>query len=197
MYPANKRESITKTIPRVVIWITIRMLLILATLLGLQMRKIDYFQAFLQSEPSEDAYIQIPAGWEFIDKDDNAEYIIKLENNIYGTVTGARNWYHKSSAGLLTRDFKQAIYDPCLFMQDELMIFVHTDACVCFSKKPETVERIITDLKQDGFLLKDKGYANELLGDIIVYDMENKTIKMTKKGLIDSILYDMGLRSSK
>ena len=101
----------------VVSWSTVRMSLILVTILNLEMRKIDCVQAYPQAECTEDTYMQMPAGCKFKDKDGNGEYVIKLEKNLYGTVTRARNWFNHFKKGLILRGFKQATYNPCLFMR--------------------------------------------------------------------------------
>ena len=179
----------------VVAWSTVRMALIISTLLKLEMRQIDFIQAFPQADTSEDIYMQMPAGWEHVDANGNKDYIIKLKKNLYGTATGARNWYKKLASGLIARDFKQSSYDPCLFLRGDCMFVVYTDDCICFSKAKATSDQLIADLKQDGFLLKDEGDAKDFLGVNITRDEKNNTIEMTQTGLIDSILDDLGLNS--
>ena len=110
------------------------MALILATLLKLEMRQIDFIQAFPQADTSEDVYMQMPAGWGYTDEHRNNYYIIKLKKNLYGTATGARNWYKKLAAGLIAREYAQSSYDPCLFLRDDSMFKVYIDDCMCFSK---------------------------------------------------------------
>ena len=171
------------------------MALIISTLLKLEMRQIDFIQAFPQADTSEDICMQMPAGWEHIDDNGNKDYIINLKKNLYGTATGARNWYKKLDSGLVARDFKQSSYDPCLFLRGDCMFILYTYDCICFSKAKAISDQLIADLKQEGFLLKDEGDATYFLGVDITRDEKNNTIEMTQTGLIDSILDDLGLNS--
>ncbi len=108
----------------VVSWSTVRMALIISTLLNLHMRQIDFIQAFPQADTSEDVYMQMPAGWGYTDENGNSDYIIKLKKNLYGTATGARNWYKKLATGLIARGYTQSNYDPCLFLREDSMFIV-------------------------------------------------------------------------
>jgi hypothetical protein len=56
------------------------------------------------------------------------------------------------------------------------MSVVYTDNCICFSKAKATSDQLIAELKQDGFLLKDKGDAKDFLGVKITRDEKNNTI---------------------
>ena len=76
------------------------------------------------------------------------------------------------------------------------MMVVYTDDCICFCKEKCTSDRIVEDLRQDGFLLKDEGDAEDFLGVKITRYKNSTQIQMTQTGLIDSILYDLGLDSN-
>ena len=180
----------------VVAWSTVRLLMVIASVLGLNMRQIDFTQAFPQAAPTEDVYMHLPQNWECKDADGNDDYVIKLERNLYGTATGARNWYQKLSGGLLGRGFVQSKIDPCLFLRDDCMVVVYTDDCICFSRESETATQLISDLKTDGFLLKDEGDAKDFLGVRIETDEATGKIEMTQTGLIESILHDLGLTNT-
>ena len=76
------------------------------------------------------------------------------------------------------------------------MFIVYTDDCICFSKTKTVPDKLIKDLKDDGFLLKDEGDARDFLGVTITRNTEKQTIMMTQTGLIDSILFDLGLTTN-
>ena len=73
---------------------------------------------------------------------------------------------------------------------------IYTDDCICFSKSKAVPDRLIEELKHNGFLLKDEGDAHDFLGVTIQRDDTNHSITMTQTGLIDSILTDLGLTSN-
>ena len=149
----------------VVAWSTVCLILTIATLLNLNMRQIDFTQAFPQAECTEDTYMYMPDGWTHVDENGNSDYVLKLQKNLYGTATGTRNWYKKLASGLEARGFtKSRGVDPCLFLRDDCIVVVYTNDCICFSRNSHTVTTLIADLKSDGFLLKDKGDAKDFLG---------------------------------
>ena len=135
----------------------------------------------------------MPAGWGYKDEQGKSNYIIKLKKNLYGTATGAINWYKKLTAGLIARGYHQSIHDPCLFLREDSLFVVYTDDCICFSKTKRVPDQLIIDLKNDGFLLKDEGDASDFLGVTIIRNPDTQTMTITQKGLIESILDDLGL----
>lgn len=44
-------------------WATIRLMLILSTLLNLKTRQVDYTQAFLQAVLEDPVFMRVPQGW--------------------------------------------------------------------------------------------------------------------------------------
>jgi hypothetical protein len=44
-------------------WSTIRLMLTLSSILGLQSRQVDYTQAFPQAELKDPVFLHIPQGW--------------------------------------------------------------------------------------------------------------------------------------
>ena len=76
------------------------------------------------------------------------------------------------------------------------MFIVYTDDCIGFSKTKTLPDQLIKDLKDDGFLLKDEGDTRDFLGVTITRDSENQIIMMMQTGLIDSILFDLGLTAN-
>ncbi len=84
-------------------WSTIRMMLILSSVLGLKTRQVDYTQAFPQALLEDPVHIRIPQGWFVKDgnlcQHDNPKYndtkfYMKLKQNLYGCKQAAHNWFH-------------------------------------------------------------------------------------------------------
>ena len=71
--------------------------------------------------------MQMSAGWEYKNDIGDSTYVIKLKKNLYGTVTGARNWYNILAKGLEARGLKTSSYNPCLFMREDFMIVVYIE----------------------------------------------------------------------
>ncbi len=179
-----------------VAWITVCLILCLSpSLLNLHGHQIIYTQAFLQADLNDPVFMWIPKGWELTDTVCNIipNMAIKLKKNLYGTKATAHNWYLKLKASLEAHDFKVSAIDPCLFMQNNGLIVLYTDDCLCFSQDPNMLfEQLIAELHHDGFLLKDEGDFSDFLGIHIKWNPTAKQIVMTQTGLIDhSILIPM------
>ena len=160
----------------VVQWSTVRLTLILSTLLGLKSRQIDYIQAFPQAPLEEDVYMRIPEGWrvdpstgrlaqvqgdpKFKDKSN----CIKLKKNLYGICQASKNFYDYLSDGLIAEGFVPSLVDPCLWLRDDCMICQYVDDCILFANDGSTIDSFITSMRGRGYLLKDEGDIENFLG---------------------------------
>ncbi len=98
-------------------WTTIRLLMLLSSIMDLKIRQVDYTQAFLQVKLTDSVFMQVPQGW----------YI-----NTNGLLAqhDAQNWYKHLTAGLLTEGFTQSPTDRCLFFRnDSVRIHMYFDVC--------------------------------------------------------------------
>jgi hypothetical protein len=92
----------------VVKWSTVRLTLILTTLLGYQSQKVDFVQVFSQANIDCDVYMKIPHGfvtngsrlWFNVDHTaPSHDYVLKLKKNLYGLYQAAYNWHKKLKIG--------------------------------------------------------------------------------------------------
>ena len=114
----------------VVQWATVRLMLILQCILGLQSQSIDFTNAFAQVDiPSgEPVFIEIPRYF----KSDGRQHdvVLKLKKSLYGQAESARLWYKKLRNGLLEHSFVMIKVDPCLFMYKTVICVVYVDDCL-------------------------------------------------------------------
>jgi hypothetical protein len=96
-------RNFTDSYAPVVQWSSVRLCLILATMLGIPTQQIDFTQAFCNTDIDEDVYISIPQGWYYCvitaqlkqhadPRYRDHEYCMQLVKNLYGTKQAARNW---------------------------------------------------------------------------------------------------------
>ena len=82
-------------------WATVRLLLSLQCILGLQSQSIDFTNAFSQADiPSgEPVFIELTRYL----KSDGGQHdvVLKFKKSLYGQVEAARLWYEKLRNGLL------------------------------------------------------------------------------------------------
>jgi hypothetical protein len=183
-------------------WVTIRLMLLLSSVLGLKSRQVDYTQAFPQAFLDDEVFLKIPQGWFVKDgtlyqhenpKFNDTHYFMKLKWNLYGCKQAARNWFLHLIQGLLTLGFRQSATDKCLFLPDDSILVVYVDVCLIFAQHDDTINDSIKALSAD-FLLQDEGDVNSFLGVQIRIDAVTKTITLTQPSLIQQILQDVGIR---
>jgi hypothetical protein len=110
----------------VVSWFMIRLVLLLATILNLKSRQVDYTQAFPQAKLTDPVFMRMPQGWYLDDKGElqqhpdpkhhDLKHYIQLKRNLYGCKQAARNWFHFLTQGLTSLGFYQSKIDPCLYL---------------------------------------------------------------------------------
>jgi hypothetical protein len=189
----------------VVSWSTIRLVLLLATILNLKSRQVDYTQAFPQAELNDPVFMRMPQGW-FLDDNNklqqhpnpkyhDLQHYIQLKRNLYGCKQAANNWFRYLTQGLLKEGFYQSKIDPCLYLRNDCIMVVYTDDCLLFAKHDDTIDNLIKNLSTT-YLLEDQGDVHDYLGIHITKDSTSKTISMTQPGLIESILQDLNITSN-
>jgi len=150
----------------VVNWSTIRLMLLLSTILNLKKCQVDYTHAFLQSPLDDPVYMWISQGW-FVDDSgslsqhtdptfNDRSHFIQLKRNMYGCKQAARNWFRHLTQGLLNEGFHQSASDPCLFLRHNCILIVCTDDCIIFSKDDRIIDDLLKNLSQS-FSLEDQG----------------------------------------
>jgi Reverse transcriptase (RNA-dependent DNA polymerase) len=185
-------NDIDATYTPVVQWATVRISLILSVLCQLHCRQVDFVQAFPQADIDMPVYLRLPAGWTHIDEHGNNDYCLQLIKNLYGTKSGARNWFLHLKEGLLQEGFKQSNIDPCLFLRQDCMLVIYTDDTILLGASQDTLLATIMSLS-NRFSLKDKGEVNDFLGIRIERDVANGRVTLTQPGLIQTILQDLNL----
>ena len=188
----------------VVSWPTIRLILLLSSILDLKQRQVDYTQAFPQAPLEDPVYMRIPQGWTVDDSGNlvqhpdptfhDRQHFIQLRRNLYGCKQAARNWFKYLTKGLLKEGFRQSAVDPCLFLRSNCILIVYTDDCIIFAKDDMTIDTLIRNLSTS-YQLEDQGNVQDYLGIRITKDPINKSITMTQPGLIESVLADLNLLS--
>ena len=190
----------TDTYAPVISWTTVRILLILAVLLNLKTRQVDYVQAFPQATlPKEDnIFMEIPDGYTS-DGETKRTKVLKLIKNIYGLKQAAFHWNELLRSGLEKLGFQQSKIDPCLFLKDKIICAIYVDDTIFLSESDEIIDKHISALKALNFDLTDEGDIDAFLGVQVERSLNKKTgkvshIKMSQPGLTQTICETLGLK---
>ena len=113
-------ENYWETYSPVVNMVTVKLLLVISKLHGLDSKSIDFVLAFPQAELDVDIWMELPVGFTPADDPDNrGKYVLKLNRNLYGLKQASLNWFEKLKTGLMDRDFVPSKIDPCLYLTNE------------------------------------------------------------------------------
>ena len=182
-----------ETYAPVVNWLSVRTLLILSLVLGLETRSIDFVLAFPQADLDIDVYMEIPFGFTL---DGSRRQVLKLEKNLYGLKQAAYNWYEFLKKGLEDRNFKQSQTDNCVFFRNDCIVLTYVDDCVIFSKSKKVADDLILSLEKghENFDFTDDGDLLTYLG--ISLEKSNEKWTLTQPHLIQRTLKALDILSS-
>ena len=105
--------SYWETYSPVVNMLTVRLLLALCNIHGLESKSIDFVLAFPQADLDVDIWMELPVGI-VVDQlpSNSCGYVLKLNMSLYGLKQASLNWFEKLKQGLTDRGFKPSSIDP-------------------------------------------------------------------------------------
>ena len=176
-----------ETYSPVVNWISVRLLLIVCCVLGLESQSIDFVLAFPQAELEEEIYMELPAGFEAQGAD--CSQVLKLKKNLYGLKQASANWYEMIKGGLERRKFTPSIIDPCVFYKKDMIVLLYVDDMIVVSKREKDINSLITSLREEDerFILTSEGDIKNYLGVEIVKNKDG-SFELKQPHLIQRIL---------
>ena len=113
----------------VVQWSTVRLMLILSMVYGMDTRQVDYVNAFAQADLEEEVYIELPCGY---GHDNEEDCVLRLNKSLYGMVQAPVAFFKLLRDTLVKKHkFKQMVnMDPCLFVRDDMVCLCYVDDCL-------------------------------------------------------------------
>lgn len=172
----------------VVSWSTVRLVMILAIILGWEMRSIDFILAYPQADvSSKNIYMRPPKGTK---NKKNSPVMLKLIKNLYGLKDAGLTWFEHIKKGLLERGWKPSDIDPCLFTKGTVILVLYVDDAYLTGPNKSDIDSAITSLKQD-FSLTDEGDLKDYLGVRIIRH-DDGTAELVQPRMIDRCLNIVG-----
>lgn len=139
--------DVFETYVPVVLWISVRLLLVLSIVMVLYTQQVSYTNAFCQAPLDQTIYVELLRGFE------QQGMMLELQQSVYGLRQSPLNVYHHVRQGLESREFEKSEYDECLFNNGEVLVLLWVDDCIFYSRSKVKIGKIIESLK-DEFLLK-------------------------------------------
>ena len=116
----------------VVMWMSVRLLLVMSILLNLETSQIDYTAAFVHAPIDYLVYSEAPVG--FRTQIGDVDCVWKLNKSLYGLCLSPRNFFLYTKEKHESMGFVQSIADPCVYMSTDVVCLVYVDDALLFYK---------------------------------------------------------------
>jgi hypothetical protein len=175
-----------ETFAPVVMWLTVRLLLIMSILLELETTQIDYTAAFVHADIGCLVYVAMPPGFGVPGQ------VWKLRKSLYGLAQSPRNYFLYTRDKLIKMGFVQSEADPCLFISSDIICLIYVDDALLFYKNKTSIGILTNKMKQEGMLFREEESVAGYLG-VHIDRRDDGTIHLTQKGLADKIIDSLHL----
>jgi Reverse transcriptase (RNA-dependent DNA polymerase) len=127
-------------------WVSVRLILLMATLQGWMTKQLDFVQAYPQAPVEHDLYIDVPKGCN-IGVHDTSKWALQVLQNIYGQKQAGKVW-HDYLIQRLTNDLKftQCIMDPCILWRGKGILIIYTDDTIITGPNEKEIDEAIADI---------------------------------------------------
>ena len=136
-------------------WTTVRILLIISVILGLDTKQVDYTCAFLHASITEDVYGHMPRRFE------EQGNVLKLKRSLYGLRQSPRNFFDHLRENLIKVGFTQSDVDPCLFISEKVKCLVYVDDNLFFSPNESDFDVVLEKMRK---LKKELNVEDDVAG---------------------------------
>lgn len=70
------------------------------------------------------------------------EKVLLFLKSLYGLKQAAHNWFNTIKLALTNRGFQQSKVDPCVFINNDMVVLVYVDDCLLFAPKESSSIKI-------------------------------------------------------
>ena len=127
----------------VIHWNTVRLVLTLKCIIGLQSQIIDFTNSFSRAYISsgEPVFIELPRY--FKSDGGKCDVVFRSKKIIYGQAEAAHLWYENLQNGLLDSGFVVSKVDPFLFMYKTVIFVVYVDNFLIWARSQSNIDNVL------------------------------------------------------
>jgi Reverse transcriptase (RNA-dependent DNA polymerase) len=178
----------------------IRLLMTIATDLGLDIRHLDIKAAYLNGYMEELIFMEQPPGYESGDGK-----VCQLIRGLYGTKQAGRIWNKDLHKTLTAAGFKRLIHDQCLYSKGDIndkenfvLLAVYVDDILLFNHpEGQAAADSVVKVLQEKYTVKDMGPAKRYVGIQMTRDKELGNLTMSQEPMIEDILQRFQMTDAK
>jgi hypothetical protein len=143
---------------------SIRMLIAIAAINGLEIHQMDVKTAFLNGELDEEIYMEQPEGFKAPGQEGK---VCKLVKSLYGLKQAPKQWHEKFDNAMLSNGFKINECDKCVYFKyiqnGYVIVCLYVDDMLIMGSNLEIV-KTTKQMLSSRFDMKDLGIADVILG---------------------------------
>ena len=195
-YTQKEGIDYTETFSPVVKIQSVRVLIAIALLFGLEIEQMDVSTAFLYAVIHETVYVKAFPGREQFNPRTGKAYVYRLLKALYGLHQASREWFITLTSFLVEKGFSACISDPCVYYRIDHknrkleIVLIYVDDLMILTNN-STLMTGLKDLFKSRFEMKDMGPAKWLLG--ISMEKYGDGIYLGQPAYAQEILMDAGL----
>lgn len=176
---------------------TIRTVLAMAAQNDWEIHQVDIKSAYLYAELKEDIYMRAPPGYL---KAGQERKVLKLKRSLPGLKQAGYEWSEELAGVFAKLGFTRSQIDQAVYFKrskdEHTVITVSVDDMAVTSKHLRHITQFKDDLRQH-FEITDLGELNWLLGLKVQRDRTARTITLSQRAYVDTVLERFGLTDAK
>src|SRR6202522_1703715 len=173
---------------------TFRLLMALATKLGLIIHVVDIVGAYLNGTLQETIYMEQPP-----DYDDGTERVSLLIKALYGLKQAGRTWNDELNQLFIGMEYTRLFSDQCVYIRhqehDLTLTAVYTNVIMILGSDIDAIKKAKAELGQH-FTITDLAEARQIVGLELQRDLEEGTLKLSQTQYIQRTLQKFGMADS-
>jgi hypothetical protein len=192
---SSRLGSVLVVTDRKKVWTTVRIMLILSSILHLRSVQADITAAFVHAKlpPEEEVYIHQPCGF-YAPDTTSRSHVLKLKRALYGLKQAPRHFFNYLAKHLVKHRLRQSSFDPCLFIGSDIVVIVYVDDLLIYSPTDDPIDCLIDALKADKIWIRKEDSAAGFLGVDMKHGKDG-SVTLTQSGLTERIIDALGLHS--
>uniref|UniRef100_A0A2N9J933 Uncharacterized protein n=1 Tax=Fagus sylvatica TaxID=28930 RepID=A0A2N9J933_FAGSY len=169
----------------------VRIIMVVAARLDLELHQLDVKTAFLNGDLKEEIYMDQSDGFHIKDQEGK---VCRLKKSLYGLKQSSRQWYLKFHQAILDIGYEMSHLDHCVYVwrdKEKLaLLSLYVDDILLASNSPDMMKETKFCLGSK-FEMKDIGPVNYFLGIRISRDRDSKLIYLGSRELFGKELEEM------
>jgi len=178
---------------------SIRTILAIAARNNWEIEMFDFHSAYLNGvlDDNEDIYMEQPP---YHEVKNCSQYVVKLKKSLYGLKQAGRKWYDSLCRSLAEIGFTRSMADPAVFYirvgADVVVLAIHVDDTTITGSAIKLVNEFKGRINEK-FKITDLGSISWLLGLSIERNRATRTLYISQKAYIESIICRFNLDDAK